>query len=232
VVLGPDESVSARCTEDCATLLVELERDALITHTRGLLNNSWAEPPRFRPIMRLDSDAANIWHDFLLFLLDKVDDVDHAEPALRQPLMAAELERALMTGLLIAQPNVHSAALTGKADAEPSSPAELASRMITDSPEAGHTVAGLAQAVGVSVRTLEKEFRRRFGIAPYTYLRQVRLARAHADLSELDSADKKVSEVAARWGFHHLGRFAREYRNKYDEYPSETAQHVRASKVR
>jgi AraC-like DNA-binding protein len=31
-----------------------------------------------------------------------------------------------------------------------------------------------------------------------------------------------VAEVAARWGFSHLGRFAAAYRKRYGESPSHT----------
>lgn len=51
------------------------------------------------------------------------------------------------------------------------------------------------------------------------HLRGVRLARAHEDLG---SGEWTVAEVANRWGFGHLSRFAAAYRNEYGVSPSTT----------
>jgi transcriptional regulator GlxA family with amidase domain len=54
------------------------------------------------------------------------------------------------------------------------------------------------------------------------YLRRVRLARAHAGLRDADPGRHTVAEIAGRWGFTHLGRFAEAYRERYGRPPSET----------
>ena len=55
-----------------------------------------------------------------------------------------------------------------------------------------------------------------------TYLRQVRLGRAHLDLRIADPARGSVADIAGRWGFTHLGRFAATYRERYGCPPSQT----------
>ena len=50
-----------------------------------------------------------------------------------------------------------------------------------------------------------------------------RLAAAHQDLLDADPAGgASVAEIAHRWGFAHLARFAERYRQAYGEKPSET----------
>jgi AraC-like DNA-binding protein len=45
----------------------------------------------------------------------------------------------------------------------------------------------------------------------------------HEDLTGGDRAHRPtVAEVAYRWGFTHLGRFAHDYRSRYGELPSTT----------
>jgi len=45
----------------------------------------------------------------------------------------------------------------------------------------------------------------------------------HEDLTGGDRAHRPtVAEVAYRWGFTHLGRFAHDYRARYGEAPSTT----------
>ena len=81
---------------------------------------------------------------------------------------------------------------------------------------------GLAAEVGVSVRALHAGFRSKTDLGPMSYLRRVRLARAHADLLRADPATTTVSTVARRWGFAHLGRFSATYAQRYEQLPSST----------
>lgn len=61
------------------------------------------------------------------------------------------------------------------------------------------------------------------GMPPMQYLRTVRLRGVREELLGLDPEDSTtVAEVATRWGFTHLGRFAQYYRARYGEPPSPT----------
>ncbi|ARZ67801.1 AraC family transcriptional regulator [Streptomyces sp. HU2014] len=85
------------------------------------------------------------------------------------------------------------------------------------------TLADLAAAGRVSPRALQEAFRRHLGTTPLGYLREVRLGRAHQELlAARGRADVTVAEVAYRWGFGNLGRFAGEYRRVYGHAPSRT----------
>jgi transcriptional regulator GlxA family with amidase domain len=52
------------------------------------------------------------------------------------------------------------------------------------------------------------------------YLRDARFERVREAL--LRAQDQSVTQVAMRWGFYHLGRFAVDYRKRFGEMPSET----------
>ena len=64
---------------------------------------------------------------------------------------------------------------------------------------------------GVSMRTLYHGFRTCHGIPPMTWLKRQRLSRVHDELRAADAAQTNVTDVATRWGFFHLGRFASDY---------------------
>ena len=84
------------------------------------------------------------------------------------------------------------------------------------------TVADIAAAAHVTVRTLQYAFRRHLDTTPLGYVRQVRLSHAHRDLLAAGPDDTSVVAVAARWGFPHPGRFASLYRDMYGISPSHT----------
>lgn len=85
----------------------------------------------------------------------------------------------------------------------------------------------LCNHVGASRRKLQYCFQETLGTNPVTYLRTLRLNAAHRDLL-VHARTVTVQDVAARWGFWHLSRFATDYRRLFGERPSETLQ--RASK--
>jgi len=57
---------------------------------------------------------------------------------------------------------------------------------------------------------------------PSEYLRRVRLHYAHLELVDGNRATTTVGEVARRWGFGNLGRFAVLYRQTYGRSPHVT----------
>ncbi|GHE47139.1 hypothetical protein GCM10018785_15990 [Streptomyces longispororuber] len=92
--------------------------------------------------------------------------------------------------------------------------------------EHAHTdisVADIAAAVSVSIRTLQLAFRRHMNTTPMSYLRRTRLAHAHADLMAADATTGvTVAAVATRWGFHQPYRFTRTYHAAYGRTPQQT----------
>ncbi|MFD7817469.1 helix-turn-helix domain-containing protein [Streptomyces sp. NPDC059785] len=64
------------------------------------------------------------------------------------------------------------------------------------------SVADIAEAAHVSIRTLQCAFRRHLDTTPMNHLRRVRLAHAHADLLAADPASGvtvTVTAIATRW---------------------------------
>ncbi|AOY96571.1 AraC family transcriptional regulator [Cupriavidus sp. USMAA2-4] len=92
--------------------------------------------------------------------------------------------------------------------------------MVRAAPEAGWSVLALCERLGVSRRTLQYSFNEVTGLAPLDFVRAVRMNGARLAL-RAGTADS-VGAVAARYGFHHLPRFAAQYREFFGELPSQT----------
>lgn len=80
----------------------------------------------------------------------------------------------------------------------------------------------VAEATGMSQRSLQSAFRKEHDITAIDYLRRVRLDRVQEELRKADPGRATVAEIASRWGFAHLGRFSASYTNRFGEYPSTT----------
>lgn len=92
---------------------------------------------------------------------------------------------------------------------------------ITDNARDAITVADICGQAGVSPRTLERAFREQLGISPKACIKKVRLEGTRRDL-QAASASNRVNDIAAQWGFWHMGDFARDYFCEYSELPSTT----------
>lgn len=91
------------------------------------------------------------------------------------------------------------------------------------------TVEDLCRVVNVSRRTLQYSFQEVLQLNPVSYLRAIRLSGARRTLKTADAARDSVQDIAARWGFWHLSRFASDYRKMFGELPSETLRGRRTS---
>ncbi|MGW2619550.1 helix-turn-helix transcriptional regulator [Streptomyces sp. NPDC001500] len=151
---------------------------------------------------------------------------DHVltEPAMtEQPLVVSTAAQHLAATVLSTFPNT---ALTDPtpADRRDAHPDALrrALAYIDDHADQPITVADIAAAAHVTVRALQYAFRRHLDTTPLARLRQVRLSHAHRELQAAGHAGTTVTEVAARWGFFHPGRFAALYREVYRRTPRQT----------
>ena len=73
----------------------------------------------------------------------------------------------------------------------------------------------------MSERTLQYAFLQHTGQSPKRFIRSYRLGRVRDELLSVDERES-ISAVAARWGFSHMGQFARYYRDQFGELPSHT----------
>jgi transcriptional regulator GlxA family with amidase domain len=96
---------------------------------------------------------------------------------------------------------------------------------IHDNAQGDIGVGDVAEAVGVTPRSVQYMFRRHLGTTPLEYLRRVRLDCAHRDLKAADPAVDTVTAIAGRWGFSHAGRFSIAYKRAFGTEPSQTLRH-------
>lgn len=143
-------------------------------------------------------------------------------PVVLSPASARLLEQNLLTALLLGLPHGFSALLRGA----PEQASKLRARQARDWLEEHYAepveVTQVARAVGLGVRQLQAVFALEHQMAPMELLREIRLERAHRILTDGAHHPVSVTEVAARCGFGHLGRFASAYRARFGLRPSET----------
>ncbi|MFP3965699.1 AraC family transcriptional regulator [Actinomadura fulvescens] len=143
------------------------------------------------------------------------------QAALASPLIRAQIFRLLATTLLETFPIAMEQA-PSRGTVRPAA-LRRAIAFIDAHADTDIGVAEVAAAARVGPRALQSAFQRHLGLTPTTYLRQVRLDRAHLDLQMADpTKGDTVAAIANTWGFAHHGRFANAYRKRYGRSPRDT----------
>ncbi|MGW5637165.1 AraC family transcriptional regulator [Streptomyces sp. NPDC003832] len=220
VIVDPEYGVRVDdWSPDCHSLTVKIDKVALLGGLEALLGRPVRRPPRFEPYIDVARGPGLSWARLVRWMLQ-----DHEIPdgLLRRPIIRDRLEQTLLEGLLLAADHSCRAELEGPPP--PMRPAAVKRVMdvVRELPAEPYDAARLAEIAQVSVRTLQEAFRKHVGVAPMAYVGEVRLDRVHQQLKAAAPGSTTVAEVAYRWGFAHLGRFARRYRERFGESPSRT----------
>jgi AraC-like DNA-binding protein len=210
-----------RWTADCRLLAVKIDREALETQLARMLDTPAVSPIPLSHRLDHSSGPGRTWTNMVrVFAADALGD---NRGLMQNPLLAEPLHEMLLRGLLLAGDHPYRDRLATTGGPYPAPRAiRQAIDVLQSQPDQPITIAKLADITRVSERSLQAGFRRYVGMSPTSYLRQVRLDRAHEELRQADPDQTTVVDVAHRWGFRHLGRFAGSYRARFGLSPSET----------
>jgi AraC-like DNA-binding protein len=199
--------------------LAELQRDAAVRVDQEPVEVDFARP--------VTPAAGRHWSQTIQYVQSQVS----TSPLLATaPLARRELGWLVNSAVLACFPNSTLDAETASYAGDTPHPLRRALTFIDEHAADPITLTEIAVAARLSPRGLQAAFRRHLDTTPLSYLRSVRMERAHRDLQSADPGDGVgVAAVAAKWGFTHLGRFATEYRRRFGIYPSRTLRNSTAS---
>lgn len=215
-----DQAITFQIGAGTPHLFVCIARDRMESHLRSMLDRPVTKPVRFDLGMDLTAPPARSWRKTVGLLLDEIDGDGQI---LDQPLVMREMERLILSQLLLAQPSNYSELIHGE-QRRGTAPRAIrhASELIEGHAAEPLIVEDIAEAVGISVRALQEGFRRFLDTTPMAHLREIRLQHVREELTTADPASTTVTETALRWGFPHAGRFSARYRRRFGESPSAT----------
>jgi AraC-like DNA-binding protein len=217
-VLNPTHPFSVRYSPDAVQYAIMVSRTSMDCHLAALLGRPVDGPIPFDLGIDLacaqgQSLLAAVRH--LHVELTRLDGVAGAN------LIRAQLESHVLTQMLLATRHPFRESLLGVAKPAGRAYVNDAVEFIEQQARLPITVQDIAQHAHVCVRALQLGFRDELGVSPTTYLRKVRLHGAYEDIVN-QHGELSITEVAYRWGFRHLGRFAQLYREQFGFAPSDT----------
>ena len=226
--LGPgDISVHAQPAQTAEVRLTSAAYTAVSISTQALADAAHNRPDDelgplyFHTLRPAHPAAAAGWIRTVDYLTESL----RAHPdAMTQPLLCGAATRLLAATLLTTFPNtwITEPHHHDRTDATATT-LTRAIAFIETNPDIDISITDIARAAHVTVRAVQLAFRRGLDTTPMTYLRRVRLDRAHQQLRDADTHDgTTITQVAARWGFAAASRFTALYRQVYGQPPSQT----------
>lgn len=217
VLFNPTDAFTVRWSPDAVQYAVKLPRRSVESHLGKLIHQPVERPISFDLGFDLTSPAGQSLLSTVHFLRQEL-----ARPGgiATMPSARDQLESLVLTQLLLTIPNNYAELLRAPEPPARHGHVRRVIDLIEAHPERDLTLAELAHAAGTTARALQRGFKDVIGMAPTAYVRAVRLDRVHAEL--LSGGSVSVTDVAMKWGFFHLGRFAQQYRERFGVLPSQT----------
>lgn len=209
----PDVGVSAGVDVLCAIVDQALLEDAVCHSGHDLPDGIVCQP----------LDDSGCWHDLvrIIYAFTRPDARGELEAA-GEPVIRRQARDTIVSCLLDMSVSHRT---TGISPTTRKRIVDRACAYAMAQDESPPTILDLCRQVGASRRKLQYCFQHVIGINPDAYLRILRLNAVHRALIEVESP-VRVGDLAHRWGFMHLSRFAADYRRLFGELPSATRQRV------
>ncbi|MGV9710338.1 AraC-like ligand-binding domain-containing protein [Gordonia sp. NPDC003424] len=227
VVFGPQAPVFIDWSADSAQYHLKLPKTSFEEHAARLAGHKSPSAIDFDLTFSLRSPAGKALCSAVAFYYSQLA-ADGGLSAM--PVVQRELESALMTQLLVVARSNLTPDLMREGPRRPDRAIRDAIDHIEKNPHDDLSVSALAELAGLSARRLQMGFQQSTGMTPTEFVRATRLDAARRDL--LSQNDDSVSDIAHRWHFTHLGRFAQQYCRRFGEKPSETLRQIRIPSVR
>jgi AraC-like DNA-binding protein len=211
--------VQVRTNENWHAFGTRFSSGAIQLELSRLLGRDIVRPIDFDPMVNFDRGAGRILKRMLVQLYEKAG--QHEPELAKSDLRMRQIELSLITLILEGLRHNYSKFVNGPERNIAPWQVRAVEEFIFANADRPLSLGNLAVIGGVSARSLQFTFRRHRGCSPMEFLRRVRLERVRNELQH-PIHDTTVTSTAMRWGFLHLGRFAAEYRARFNESPSAT----------
>jgi|GEM_PF-248142 len=217
--ISPDRRFRFKVSHDYEQILLRLDRPAIADAWCRLTAQDRAPDIYFDPVIPLNAAG---WQALLPMLqwVTRCSGLGQGQNAAQAALLA-QTEMLVATTLLLHQP--HSMAAHLWPAPPPSAPRAIRRAQTYMLEHLGEPVpiAMVASHCGLSVRRLQTLFQDECGQSPLQWLRMQRLQAVRQALAQSAEAGK-IGDIAARFGFTHLGEFSQAYRQAFGETPTQT----------
>jgi AraC-like DNA-binding protein len=215
-VINPDKDMSLFLTSDQSNLTLRVPRrliEDFIGRETGTLLSS---PLRFQSSPRQNGSGLR---NFMSYLFGELG---RNSPSLASGLVCRQIEQTLVGLMLSELPHDQMDLLVENSTTASPAYVRVAEEFMAAHVREAITLQDIAQAAGISMRTLQKGFQQHRNTPPMAALRNRRLMLAREELLRADPYSHNVTTIAMDCGFTHLSKFANLFKAQFGECPSDT----------
>lgn len=214
----PDDHLEMRWSADCRKVVLRIDRNRFERFIERCTGRPQRQSLRLAPTMDVTAPQSRL-------MLEQIRSALHCASLFRPgdmpPLVTAHVENSLMGALLCLLPHDRTEEFSQLSTSGEGRVVSQVRNYLEAHADEAIEMEDLVAVSGVPVRTLYHLFKQALGITPMQLLRDIRLDKVNHALAE-GRPGVSVTTAALDWGFHHLGRFAQQYRARFGETPSET----------
>jgi AraC-like DNA-binding protein len=223
IIVSPYDQQELSIAGNCRKIQVAITCTAMRQVLEELLQRPSQQPIVFETQISTSDGAPAAWWRLVKFLLVEMD---QARDFFGHVSITRDIEKALIKGLILSQPNNYSSELASLSQIRCPEYLLKAKKLIHEHASDEVNLDEVGRAVGVSRFKLYDDFKKYFGITPTVYLKRFRLEAVRQALLE-GGCNGNIAAVAMQWGFNHLGRFSSDYKKLFLEVPSKTVERSR-----
>ena len=218
-IINPFQPFTKTWLPGTRQMIIRIDRRLVERELQALTGYDETERIEFDPLPLESMARAGTLAHFASMLCD---DLKNESSGLEHPLVRDRIVSVLVSTLLVSMPHNQQRKLKAAATSIAPFFVRRAEHFIEENARDAISVGDLAGAAGVSTRALQMGFRQFRNTTPTAYLRAVQLELARAELARAKRNGGSVASIAYRCGFEHLGRFAADYKARFNESPSQT----------
>lgn len=215
-LVSPGVNVQSIWSADCSQVMLKIEKSILHEYLQSVIIRDIDKPIVFNHEIRFDEGIGASIFSYLKFLI-KQSQVNKL--LLMSPMIRDELENSILAMLVDQLPHNYTEALQFENSLVLPHYVSVAYKYLKENAKDQITNEDLARVSGVSLRTLYSGFNNFMGMSPQTCLRIYRLKKVKAEL-ELRGRYTPINEIARKWGFKHMGRFSKDFSQRFGVSPS------------
>lgn len=213
-LLSPGKPFNFKCKNKCHTMACNIFVDPLAAYKERMLQESTASEKLLNPHVSLIPEAGSGLFRSVVRAWVALGSEDCSD----NEIIAQEMEDDLLVSFLLLAEDSHAF------EKEAALPSGYALKHTEDyicaNLDAVITRDELADKAGVSIRSLSRAFKVKYGLGPMAFVRQRRLDACYALLRGSEPGTTTVTAVAMSHGFGHIGKFAMAYKKAFGESPS------------
>ena len=219
-VVSSTQRVSSEWSADAKRLMVQIDRDIMERYATSILGHPLKNPLDFNLELDLSSGIGGGMRSYVEYITRQINEDNYFD---KYHLVRRQVVRSILAMLLNGQTNTYSEEI--KAIEIPGAPKHIqqAYDYIMAHYDEDNGIDDIIKVSGISARALFAGFKRYKGVSPMVALKTRRLQAVHDEL-KLPGLNGTITRIAYKWGFSHMGNFAKDYQKMFGELPSETVQ--------